>query len=160
MEGPLPPDPYKALGVAKDATLAEIRSAHRKLVLKCHPDKVQDPALKAEKQLEFEKVQQAYELLSDDSKRAKYDDQLNVWQLRQKSMSSAPPGTPLPVDSLIIVQWVERMHRVEKENMRGIGRRESRSYKVKSMGLTTSQYQTLAQNSISWQRLLPNQEAF
>ena len=45
-----PPDPYKVLGVSKDAQTPEIRSAHRKLVLKCHPDKVQDPTLKAKKQ--------------------------------------------------------------------------------------------------------------
>ena len=49
----LPEDPYKVLGVAKDAQLPEIRSAHRKLVLKCHPDKVTDPKLKEEKQNEF-----------------------------------------------------------------------------------------------------------
>ncbi|KUJ21480.1 heat shock protein DnaJ, partial [Mollisia scopiformis] len=73
MNSTLPPDPYKLLGVAKDAKLPEIRSAHRKLVLKCHPDKVQDAALKAVKQDEFQKVQQAYEILSDDSKRQQYD---------------------------------------------------------------------------------------
>ncbi|KAI2463417.1 DnaJ-domain-containing protein [Annulohypoxylon bovei var. microspora] len=49
----LPPDPYKALGVSKDAQIAEIRSAHRKL----------DPKQKEEKQREFQQVQQAYELL-------------------------------------------------------------------------------------------------
>ncbi|PMD58332.1 heat shock protein DnaJ, partial [Hyaloscypha bicolor E] len=73
MNSYLPPDPYKLLGVARDAKLAEIRSAHRKSVLKCHPDKVQDAALKAVKQDEFQKVQQAYELLSDDAKRQQYD---------------------------------------------------------------------------------------
>ncbi|KAG8406858.1 hypothetical protein J3459_018595 [Metarhizium acridum] len=39
---PLPPDPYKILGVSKDAQTSEIRSAHRKLVLKCHPDKLEE----------------------------------------------------------------------------------------------------------------------
>ncbi|KAG9248259.1 putative DnaJ like protein subfamily C member 21, partial [Calycina marina] len=78
----LPPDPYKVLGVSKDAKLAEIRSSHRKLVLKCHPDKVQDAALKAVKQDEFQKVQQAYELLSDDNKRIQYDEQMKVFKLR------------------------------------------------------------------------------
>lgn len=79
----LPPDPYAALGVSKTATLAEIRSSHRKLVLKCHPDKVQDPAQKAIKQDEFQKVQQAYELLSDDNKRRDYDDMVRLEQLRK-----------------------------------------------------------------------------
>lgn len=86
----LPDDPYTALGVSKDATLAEIRSAHRKLVIKCHPDKVQDPAQKAQKADEFHKVQQAYEILSDDNKRAHYHEQLKVAQLR-KEMGKTPP---------------------------------------------------------------------
>ncbi|KAL2211847.1 heat shock protein DnaJ, partial [Sarocladium strictum] len=73
MSSPLPENPYEILGVSKDAQLPEIRSAHRKRVLKCHPDKVQDPALKAEKQNEFQRVQQAYELLSDENEREKYD---------------------------------------------------------------------------------------
>jgi len=88
----LPPDPYKALGVSKDATLPEIKSVYRKLVLKCHPDKVQDAALKAIKQDEFQKVQQAYELLSDDTQRIQYDDQVKLFELR-KEMGR---GNPTP----------------------------------------------------------------
>ena len=80
----LPPDPYKLLGVSKDAKLPEIRSAHRKLVLKCHPDKVQDAALKAIKQDEFQNVQQAYELLSDDNRRLQYDEQVKLYALRKE----------------------------------------------------------------------------
>ncbi|KAK4138533.1 hypothetical protein BT67DRAFT_368955 [Trichocladium antarcticum] len=46
----LPADPWKALGVDRDADKGEIRAAYKKLVLQCHPDKVQDPTLKALKQ--------------------------------------------------------------------------------------------------------------
>ncbi|KAL3956553.1 hypothetical protein ACCO45_009399 [Purpureocillium lilacinum] len=91
---PLPADPYKILGVSKDAQIPEIRSAHRKLVLKCHPDKVQDPKLKAEKQDEFQKVQEAYELLSDDRQRQKYDDQIKLAELREQFRSKANISTP------------------------------------------------------------------
>ena len=56
---PLPPDPWKMLGVEKNADKSDIRSAYKKLVLKTHPDKVQDPTLKAEKQEQFQKIQQA-----------------------------------------------------------------------------------------------------
>lgn len=80
----LPPDPYHALGVSKDAKLPEIRSAHRKLVLKCHPDKVQDATLKAEKQEQFQNVQQAYELLSDETRRLQYDEQIKLFELRKE----------------------------------------------------------------------------
>lgn len=86
---PVIPDPYKVLGVAKDAQIAEIRSAHRKLVLKCHPDKVQDPELKAQKQDEFQKVQNAYEILSDEKERQRYDDQVQLAELRKQMQNKA-----------------------------------------------------------------------
>ncbi|KAJ5294729.1 hypothetical protein PENANT_c014G02956 [Penicillium antarcticum] len=70
-------DPYAALGIAKDATLSEIRAAHRKRVLKCHPDKIQDESQRNAAQDEFQRVQQAYELLSDESRRTKYDAKVN-----------------------------------------------------------------------------------
>ncbi|OJD26473.1 hypothetical protein ACJ73_02149 [Blastomyces percursus] len=66
-------DPYKVLGITKDATIAEIKGAHRKLVLKCHPDKIKDEEQRKEAVPQFQKVQSAYELLSDDKKRAEYD---------------------------------------------------------------------------------------
>ena len=81
----LPPDPWHVLGLEKSADKSEIRSAYKKLVLRCHPDKVQDPTLKAEKQDEFQKVQQAYELLNNDAERIKYEDQVKLMELRKKS---------------------------------------------------------------------------
>ncbi|CAM1502783.1 Fc.00g075590.m01.CDS01 [Cosmosporella sp. VM-42] len=94
----LPPDPYKILGVSDDAQLPEIRSAHRKLVLKCHPDKIQDPTLKAQKQDEFQKVQQAYELLTDENERQRYDDQVRqrarVAELRKQMQAKANSSSP------------------------------------------------------------------
>ncbi|KAI1767934.1 DnaJ-domain-containing protein [Hypoxylon sp. FL1150] len=91
----LPPDPYKTLGVSKDAQLPEIRQAHRKLVLRCHPDKVQDPKLKEEKQKEFQQVQQAYELLSNESERQRYDDKVKLEELRRErgTTSTSAPRT-------------------------------------------------------------------
>jgi curved DNA-binding protein CbpA len=94
----LPPDPYQLLGVSKDAKLPEIRSAHRKLVLKCHPDKVQDPTLKAAKQDEFQKVQQAYEILSDDSKRIQYDESVKLYELRKEMGRGNPTARSNPFE--------------------------------------------------------------
>ncbi|KAH0542870.1 hypothetical protein FGG08_002730 [Glutinoglossum americanum] len=77
-------DPYKVLGVPKDATKDAIRSAHRKLVLQSHPDKVQDESLRAQKQDEFQRVQQAYELLIDESRRQQYDETVKRDELRRQ----------------------------------------------------------------------------
>ena len=78
---PLPQDPYKILGITPDAQLPEIRAAHRKLVKLCHPDKIGADASDDEKKFkedEFKRVQKAYELLSDENARRKYDDQLRL----------------------------------------------------------------------------------
>ncbi len=70
-------DPYAVLGVPKDATVAAIRSAHRKLVLQTHPDKIQDESLRAIKQDEFQRIQQAYEILTDENSRREYDEKVS-----------------------------------------------------------------------------------
>ncbi|MBL8091369.1 MAG: J domain-containing protein [Anaerolineales bacterium] len=63
-------DYYKILGVDRKASADAIRSAYRKLAMKYHPDK--NPGdKKAEDR--FKEINEAYQVLSDDSKRAKYD---------------------------------------------------------------------------------------
>ena len=63
-------DFYKILGVPKTATPEEIKKAHRKLARKYHPD-LNPGDKKAEEQ--FKQIQEAYDILSDQEKRAKYD---------------------------------------------------------------------------------------
>ena len=63
-------DFYKVLGVEKNATQQEIKKAYRKLALKYHPDRNQGDKSAEEK---FKRVSEAYEVLSNDEKRAKYD---------------------------------------------------------------------------------------
>lgn len=94
MDDPLPPNPYKTLSVPKDATLATIRSAHRKLVLLCHPDKVQDESAKKVKAEQFHQVQQAYEILSDDRRRQRYDEKLKLEELRAEMENERGPPFP------------------------------------------------------------------
>ncbi len=63
-------DLYQTLGVGRDASKDEIKKAHRKLALKYHPDKNPDDKVASEK---FKRAQEAYDVLSDDEKRAAYD---------------------------------------------------------------------------------------
>ncbi len=63
-------DYYKILGVSKTATEKEIKAAFRKLAQKYHPDK--NPGNKAAEE-KFKDINEAYEVLSDPQKRARYD---------------------------------------------------------------------------------------
>lgn len=63
-------DPYKVLGVAKNASEAEIKKAYRKLARKWHPDQNSDDAKAEEK---FKEVQEAYDIVGDPKKRKQFD---------------------------------------------------------------------------------------
>src|ERR1700722_17485851 len=64
-------DYYKALGVAKTAKPAEIKTAYRKLARKYHPDSNQGDT-KAEER--FKEISEAYSVLSDEKRRKEYDE--------------------------------------------------------------------------------------
>lgn len=64
---------YKILGVPKTATKSEIKKAYRKNALKWHPDKHSTPEAKKEAEKKFKEIAEAYEVLIDDQKRARYD---------------------------------------------------------------------------------------
>ena len=63
-------DYYEVLGVNKDASADEIKKAYRKSAMKYHPDR--NPGDK-EAEEKFKELGEAYEVLSDDDKRARYD---------------------------------------------------------------------------------------
>ena len=63
-------DPYSILGVARSATEKDIKSAYRKLAKELHPDRNQDNPKASER---FAEVTNAYDLLSDKDKRARFD---------------------------------------------------------------------------------------
>jgi len=63
-------DYYEVLGVEKNASDSEIKKAYRKLAMKYHPDKAGDDKEAEEK---FKEASEAYEVLSDSEKKARYD---------------------------------------------------------------------------------------
>ena len=63
-------DYYEVLGVEKNASDAEIKKAYRKLAMKYHPD--QNPGDKSAEE-KFKEINEAYEVLSDADKKARYD---------------------------------------------------------------------------------------
>ena len=63
-------DYYETLGITKGASAAEIKKAYRKKAIQYHPDK--NPDDKAAEEM-FKKAAEAYEVLSDENKKARYD---------------------------------------------------------------------------------------
>lgn len=62
-------DYYKVLGVSRDATKEDIKKAFRKLAFECHPDRNYEQG--AEER--FKEINEAYQILGDNNKRAEYD---------------------------------------------------------------------------------------
>jgi curved DNA-binding protein len=85
-------DYYKTLGVDRNASEKEIKSAYRKLARKHHPDV--NPNDKAAEE-RFKEISEAYEVLSDSGKRARYDQYGQYWEqvkVGGQPGGQAPPG--------------------------------------------------------------------
>lgn len=61
-------NPYEVLGVAPDAKVDEIRRAYRSRAMECHPDR------EGGDETEFKKLQEAYDILLDEERRAFFDE--------------------------------------------------------------------------------------
>ncbi|KAF5793472.1 putative DnaJ domain, Chaperone J-domain superfamily [Helianthus annuus] len=66
-------DFYQVLGLSKECTEAELKTAYKKLALKWHPDRCSDSKYVEEAKMKFQAIQEAYSVLSDVNKRFLYD---------------------------------------------------------------------------------------
>jgi curved DNA-binding protein len=80
-------DYYGTLGVEKNASQADIQRAYRKLARKYHPDINKDASAEAR----FKQIGEAYEVLKDPEKRAKYDQFGSAWKNAERT-GAPPPG--------------------------------------------------------------------
>ncbi len=102
-------DYYRVLGVAKDATRAEIRSAYHMLARKYHPDLNPDDA-QAESRLK--QINEAYEVLGDLEKRARYDRQREANRRVGQQTKAQPTSnqwndySSRPVEQPVNIEWI------------------------------------------------------
>lgn len=87
---------YNILGVNENATKDEIRKAYRSLQMKYHPDK--NPGNQEAMEM-TQKINEAYETLRDDSKKAEYDMMRNNPNSFMR-MNSHGPGMEVPIDDI------------------------------------------------------------
>ena len=96
------PTLYSVLGVSPDADLKLIKHAHRCLVLKHHPDK-QHCSGNNNNHDEFQRVQHAYQILSNPQLRTAYNQELSIQQSKKQSS-----GVVIVVNkSELQMEWVE-----------------------------------------------------
>src|ERR1700752_726498 len=81
-------DYYTTLGVAKNASQEEIQRAYRKLARKYHPDVSKTP----DAEEKFKDIGEAYEVLKDPDKRAKYGRYGAAWKAAEQGDGTPPPG--------------------------------------------------------------------
>ena len=84
------PSYYAVLNVPKDASQEDIRRAYRSLASVFHPDKHQDEELRGQAKEAFAKLQEAYEVLSDENTRTIYD----VYGKQGLTAGALPPTLP------------------------------------------------------------------
>jgi DnaJ-class molecular chaperone len=89
-------DPYQTLGVDRAATPDQIKQAYRRLAAKNHPDKGGDTAA-------FQRIQSAYEILSDPQRRAQHDQPQNQFH-------GGFPGFSFNVNGVNIFDEIFRQH--------------------------------------------------
>lgn len=111
-------NPYEVLGVARDASDADIKKAYHKLVLKYHPDK--NPGDK-EAEEKFKEVNNAFDILRDPQKRAAYDRYGDAAFAGGNGASAGMGGNPFGNGAFHFDMGGAGMEDILREAMRGFG---------------------------------------
>lgn len=77
---------YQTLGIKRDASIEDIKKAYRKLAQKFHPDKNEGDEFFEER---FKEIQEAYEILSDSSRKINYDNEYDTFFIIKHNKDSA-----------------------------------------------------------------------
>jgi curved DNA-binding protein len=78
-------DYYKVMGLAREASTNDIKTAYRRLARKYHPDLNKEPGAEEK----FKELGEAYEVLKDPEKRKMYDQYGRDWELNQRARTSS-----------------------------------------------------------------------
>lgn len=114
---------YELLGVKRDASADEIKQSFRRLARKYHPDL--NPGDKAAED-KFKSISEAYEILSDRSKRSQYDKFAGFWRKNRTKAPANPPRQRAGVDeddfSDDFNTFIDRLLGRKKESSNGTNR--------------------------------------
>lgn len=111
-------NPYEVLGVARDASDADIKKAYHKLVMKYHPDR--NPGDKSAED-KFKEVNNAFDILKDPQKRAAYDRFGNAAFAGGNGASAGAGGNPFGGGFNFNMGGGAGMEDILREAMRGFG---------------------------------------
>ncbi|RLN00720.1 chaperone protein DnaJ-like [Panicum miliaceum] len=117
---------YAVLGVARDASAAEIRSAWRRLSLKWHPDKLKGAEdhsrLKEQALARYHEIQEAYKVLSDPSRKAMYDAGLLLQQQFDAALGRGGDKERLGASSDTVDELSDKVHKIEIKSSSSLAR--------------------------------------
>nr|QEG03155.1 chaperone protein DnaJ-like isoform X4 [Cymbidium ensifolium] len=138
---------YSLLGIHRNASIAEIRGAYRKLALKWHPDRrgKESQAAAGEAKCRFQRIQEAYSVLADSGKRAIYDaglfdpfddDDQDFTDFMAEMLSMMKAGKPEKPDTLEDLQKIfhEMVNGMEVGRGPSDGRKKARVESPRSCG--------------------------
>lgn len=128
-------DYYRILGVPASATLAEIKSAYRKLARARHPDLNQNANTSSQ---EFALISKAYHVLSDPHERSFYDQQLNAQKNRSYSiLDSDNPHAKRARNLAVQAKWDRLVDEVLEHDRRENRERQRAVFTTVSLFLST-----------------------